>query len=187
MSRVSNWSCQGLNWDVIAGLRYVPGFVAAAEAAALVAAIDAAPWLDDLARRVQHYGWRYDYRARRVAADMYLGPLPAWLGGLVARLDFVPEQAIVNEYTPGQGISHHVDCVPCFGETIASVSLLSRCEMELRRGDELRRLMLEPGSLLVMTGEARYDWSHAIRARRSDGGVPRGRRVSVTFRTVLRA
>ena len=169
---------------MIAGLRYAAGFVAAPDAAALVAAIDAQPWLDDLARRVQHYGWRYDYRARRVAPDMYLGPLPAFLSALVARLDFAPDQAIVNEYVPGQGIAHHVDCVPCFGETIASASLLSRCEMEFRRGDTRHAILLEPGSLLVLSGEARYDWSHAIRARGSDHGVPRGRRLSVTFRTV---
>jgi alkylated DNA repair dioxygenase AlkB len=98
-----------------------------------------------------------------------------------------PDQAIVNEYEPGQGISHHVDCVPCFGETIASLSLGSRCEMELRRdgaGDQ--HLLLEPGSLLVLSGEARHDWSHAIRARKSDHGIARTRRVSITFRTILK-
>lgn len=48
---------------------------------------------------------------------------------------------------------------------------------------------LAPGSLLVMTGPARYTWRHAIAPRKSDPGptgrVPRGRRVSVTFRTLL--
>ncbi|MDA2812310.1 alpha-ketoglutarate-dependent dioxygenase AlkB [Nocardiopsis sp. RSe5-2] len=48
---------------------------------------------------------------------------------------------------------------------------------------------LAPGGLLVMTGPARYTWRHAIAARKSDPGpagrVPRGRRVSVTFRTLL--
>jgi alkylated DNA repair dioxygenase AlkB len=49
---------------------------------------------------------------------------------------------------------------------------------------------LAPGSLSVMTGPSRYTWKHAIVARKSDPGpfgrVQRGRRVSVTFRTVVR-
>lgn len=171
---------------MIDGLTYTPEFVAPAEETALLAAIDAHPWLTDLARRVQHYGYRYDYKARRVSPEMYLGPLPAFLAPLTARLAMVPDQAIVNEYEPGQGISHHVDCVPCFGDTIASASLGSRCEMEFRRADTTQTLLLEPRSLLVLHGEARYEWSHAIRARRSDHGVARTRRVSITFRTVIR-
>ena len=39
--------------------------------------------------------------------------------------------AAVNEYLPGQGIAQHVDCVPCFGGTVASLSLLSPCTMRL--------------------------------------------------------
>ncbi|MFC3996986.1 hypothetical protein ACFOVU_13730 [Nocardiopsis sediminis] len=42
--------------------------------------------------------------------------------------------------------------------------------------------------MCVMSGPARYEWWHAIAARKSDPGpagrVPRGRRVSVTLRTV---
>lgn len=45
------------------------------------------------------------------------------------RFAAVPDQVIANEYLPGQGISAHVDCEPCFGEVIASLSLLSACEM----------------------------------------------------------
>jgi alkylated DNA repair dioxygenase AlkB len=37
--------------------------------------------------------------------------------------DEVTNQTIVNEYRPGQGIAAHVDCVPCFGATILSLSL----------------------------------------------------------------
>jgi alkylated DNA repair dioxygenase AlkB len=48
---------------------------------------------------------------------------------------------------------------------------------------------LEPGSLLVLSGEARFAWTHGIAARRFDviDGVrtARARRVSLTFRTVV--
>jgi len=47
-------------------------------------------------------------------------------------------------------------------------------------------ILLEPHSLLMLSGEARYSWSHEIPARQSDliegMRVTRGRRVSLTFR-----
>jgi hypothetical protein len=36
-----------------------------------------------------------------------------------------------------------------------------------------------------MRDEARYAWAHRIQARKSDCGVPRRRRVSLTFRNVI--
>jgi len=180
----------------IPGLRYVPGFVDEPWEAELLSAIDAQPWLGDLKRRVQHYGYRYDYKARRVDPSMYLGPLPDWALPLVVRLTdgnvmpSAPDQLIVNEYEPGQGISPHVDCVPCFGPVICSVTLGSSCMMKFSAGADERRewLLLERGSLLVLAGPARYDWRHSIPARKSDRigdqVISRGRRVSLTFRTV---
>ena len=178
--------------------RYLPDYVDAAKARELLAQIDALPWRDDLRRRVQHYGYRYNYKARRVTRDSYLGPLPEWLatlaGGLSADgiFEAVPDQVIVNEYLPGQGIAAHVDCEPCFGDMIASLSLGSGCTMEFTPLGPQPALAhrLEPASLLVLEGASRFDWKHGIAARRSDevGGasVPRGRRVSLTFRNVIR-
>jgi alkylated DNA repair dioxygenase AlkB len=163
----------------------------------LLSRIDSQPWLSDLRRRVQHYGYRYDYKARSVNREMYLGDLPEWAHPLARRLHSegifpdVPDQLIVNEYEPGQGISPHIDCVPCFGPVVASLSLGSTCVMELSRDDMMQALLLRPRSLLVLSGEARYQWRHAIRPRRSDvhEGIrlPRARRVSLTFRKVLTA
>jgi hypothetical protein len=36
----------------------------------LLAEIDHNPWLRDLSRRVQHYGYRYDYKARGIDLSM---------------------------------------------------------------------------------------------------------------------
>jgi alkylated DNA repair dioxygenase AlkB len=182
---------------MINGLSYVPGYLTAAEQAATLACVDGQPWLSVLKRRVQHYGYRYDYTRRVADESLYLGPLPGWAAELAARLageghaPAVCDQVIVNEYEPGQGISAHVDCVPCFGDTILSISLGSACAMVFSHLREPRQqtLWLEPGSLLVMRGPARYDWKHAIPARKTDlvdGETrPRGRRVSLTFRTVI--
>jgi len=162
----------------------------------LLAQVDASSWRPDLKRRVQHYGWRYDYRARSVTEDMALGALPDWLAQLAETVGVAfgfkrkPDQVIVNEYLPGQGISAHVDCEPCFGPTIASLSLGGPAAMtfEHRKNGERRSLILQPRMLLILSGKARYDWTHGIPARKSDvingGRRARTRRVSLTFRTV---
>lgn len=181
----------------IPGLRYLPNFIDAETEAALLATIDQQPWLNDLKRRVQHYGWRYDYKARGITQDLHIGVIPDWLAGLCERLSAegifsrTPDQVIINEYQPGQGISAHVDCVPCFGNTIASLSLSSSCVMDLTHATtrEKQSHLLEPRSLLVLSGDVRYHWQHAIPARKSDryNGeiISRGRRLSLTFRNVI--
>jgi alkylated DNA repair dioxygenase AlkB len=180
----------------VPGLAIHAAFVSETEEQTLLAAVDSGPWITSLRRRVQHHGYRYDYKARAVDREMYLGPLPAWIEGVVTRLlaaevfPVAPDQLIVNEYEPGQGIAAHVDCVPCFGPVVASLSLGSSCVMDLSRPsiDAVSSIFLAPRGLLVLRDEARYAWRHAIRARRSDrwDGVvhPRGRRVSLTLRTV---
>ncbi|MGO4753859.1 alpha-ketoglutarate-dependent dioxygenase AlkB, partial [Streptomyces sp. 2MCAF27] len=185
----------------VPGLRYIADWLAPDAGAALLTGIDAAPWSAQLKRRVQHYGHRYDYGRRAVATATAAAadasqptapPLPVWARELAARLvdegllDREADQVIVNEYRPGQGISAHVDCVPCFGPVVAAVSLGSSCLMDFTDPADGTKLAvpLAPGSLLVMAGPARYAWRHAIAARKSDPGaagrVPRGRRVSVT-------
>ena len=123
---------------VIPGLSYLSDFIDADTEAALMAAIDQQPWLHDLKRRVQHYGWRYDYKARGIGQDLRIGAIPDWLAGLCERLNAegifssTSDQVIINEYQPGQGISAHVDCVPCFADTIASLSLGAARDFQLR-------------------------------------------------------
>jgi alkylated DNA repair dioxygenase AlkB len=179
--------------STIEGMTYLRDFLTASEQSSLEAEIDRQPWRQDMKRRVQHYGYRYDYKARRVDTSMYLGPLPDFAmpvaNRLVERSLFaqLPDQLIVNEYLPGQGITAHVDCEPCFAGTIAMVSLGWAYEMEFTHCEtgETRRILLAVGSVLVISGEARYRWLHQIKARRSDYGVPRQRRVSLTFRNVV--
>lgn len=181
----------------VPGLKYVARIVSEPDEARLLASVDAAAWLSDLKRRVQHYGYRYDYKARKVDPSMYLGTLPDWVRPLAARLvadgymSAAPDQLIVNEYEPGHGITPHVDCIPCFGPIVCSITLGSPCVMELSEddGDGFESLVLERGSLLVLASEARYKWRHAIPGRKTDQidgrSVARGRRISLTFRTVL--
>ena len=178
------------------GLTYLENYISEDEADRLVQEIDAATWRTDLKRRVQHYGYRYDYKSQQALREDYLGPLPEVFQQLAERLtaeghfQAVPDQVIINEYKPGQGISAHIHCRPCFGATIASLSLLSACVMRFasQTYSQQMDLHLQPASLLVLKDDARHLWAHGIKPRKSDviAGHKhhRSRRISLTFRTM---
>jgi hypothetical protein len=120
-------------------------------------------------------------------------------------------QAIINLYHPGEGITPHVDLLNRFGDGIVGVSLGGGASMGFaqapRRSDTeecvagrgdgtYHEVWLPPRSVLVLTGEARYEWSHGIAPRTRDKvedaegtdgwqWQERGVRVSVTFRWLL--
>ena len=120
----------------IKGFRYKEDYIDEWEQDQLFRQIDEQQWLSDLKRRVQHYGYKYDYKARQVNLDMRIDHLPEWLQTLGRKLKeegympTEPDQVIVNEYKPGQGIASHIDCEPCFEDTIVSLSLISACVMD---------------------------------------------------------
>lgn len=106
-------------------------------------------------------------------------------------LPFVPDQMTVTVYEPGAGIAPHVDCHSAFGVGIAALSLGSDSVMNFAApGKDLASfdIVLRRRALLIMRDEARYLYTHCIRERkfdRIDGEVvPRGTRVSLTFRLV---
>lgn len=181
----------------ISGLKYVPDFINEKEHEELWQAIYKEPWLTDLKRRVQHYGWKYDYKSRSIDYSMFLGELPSWAKPIANRLyksgylPNMPDQLIINEYQPGQGIANHVDCEPCFGSTIITISLGSKCVMDFIniKTKEKIEVLLEPRSLAVLSEEARYNWSHGITARKTDKfrnvKTDRQLRISMTFRNVI--
>lgn len=188
----SNATCINL-----AGFQYIKNFINPEEEKSLVHVIDKNEWLQDLKRRVQHYGYKYNYKSRRINHSMYLGKLPDWMGFIIERmiskkiLEHRPNQAIINEYLPGQGITPHIDCQSCFGNIIISLSLNSSCVMNFEsniNGDK-QSLLLAPRSLIILKNESRYKWKHSIPSRKSDRWndqkLLRDRRISITFRNVI--
>jgi alkylated DNA repair dioxygenase AlkB len=183
--------------NAIAGLTVQKRFLNVERQKYLIEAIDSGTWNGDLKRRVQHFGYRYDYSARRIAASLKALPIPEWGQQLMQKIlqagitNQAFDQLIVNEYLPGQGISPHIDSISSFGNDIVSVSLGSPCVMRFActtRADHFN-VLLEPGDLLHIRDEARYQWRHQIEPRRSDKWagqmIERARRVSATFRRVL--
>ena len=184
--------------NAIEGFKYIEDYISESQHDWLLDQIDKRQWLEDLRRRVQHYGFKYDYKARKVNRDMRIGQLPKWLQKLGQKLYedghmlAEPDQVIVNEYEPGQGISSHIDCEPCFANTIVSLSLGSDCIMDFtNRRDKTKKIpvWLAPRSIIVLKDEARNEWLHGIAPRKSDmwegQKYERQRRVSLTFRKVI--
>jgi alkylated DNA repair dioxygenase AlkB len=72
------------------------------------------------------------------------------------------DQMITNFYEPGEGICAHVDLLR-FEDGIAIVSLESSCVMDFSlESEETVPVLLNPGSLVFMFGDARYVWKHEI-------------------------
>ncbi|MFL5328253.1 MAG: alpha-ketoglutarate-dependent dioxygenase AlkB [Gemmataceae bacterium] len=170
----------------IPGLTYLSDYITDAEEQRLVQLIEALPWDTSWQRRRQLYGAGYG-RAEAAA------PIPDWGQTLAQRLlsegitDVPFDNMLINEYFPGQGISLHRDYDP-FGRTVVSLSLLSACVMDFRHAvsGQKEHILLQPRSLLVLSDTARFDWQHGIAPRKTDvwhgERLPRGRRLSVTFR-----
>lgn len=186
--------------DEVPGLVYRAEFITKEEEQDLVDEIDKRKWSRQLKRKVQQYGWRYDYRQREIDVSMHLGELPDWATALAQRLvdeglvDEPPDQLIVNEYLGSQGISPHIDQPRSFAEKVATISLLETWSMVFRDCDTKRKIgkPLERRSVAVFTGDARYRWTHEIPGRKYERElvgekrrrVRRDRRISLTFRKV---
>eukprot|EP00026_Physarum_polycephalum_P015256 Phypoly_transcript_15894.p1 GENE.Phypoly_transcript_15894~~Phypoly_transcript_15894.p1 ORF type:complete len:235 (+),score=32.23 Phypoly_transcript_15894:33-737(+) len=117
------------------------------------------------------------------------------------------DQMICNFYEPGQGITPHVDLLSKFADGIVIVSLGSTCVMDFRpvvnieeaekysekkdQKDEGTKIsvLLRPGDVLSICGDARYKWTHGIEKKEVDEwegkSIPRGQRVSITLRRLL--
>jgi len=183
---------------VINGLTYIDNYITKDYQDELFKTIDKNEWDCSLKRRVQQYGYKYSYKSSvsmwRSNIDNYLGELPEFLKELSIKLvndnyfSVVPEQVIINEYLPGQGIANHIDCVPCFGDKIASISLGCDVVMDFKNKKETKELVLRTGSLLLIEGDARYKWTHGIRPNKIDiidnQRIYRTRRISLTFRNI---
>lgn len=172
------------------GLTYRPAFLGRDEQAAVLTTLDgvefgAVRMRGQTARRtVAHFGCTYDYQGRGlVPAEPLPGEL-AWLRARSATLaglsagDLV--QVLVTRYPSGAGIGWHRDA-PVFGAQVVGVSLGAACRLRFQRRSNDARLVydldLEPGSVYLLEGPARWSWQHSI----PPVAAPRS---SITFRTL---
>lgn len=151
-------------------------------------------------RKVKHYGYEFRYDINNVDKDKPLEEhIPSecnFLWGSLLKTtfaDFIPDQLTINHYSPGQGIPPHVDTHSAFEDPIISLSLGDSVVMEFKNAkNDHTSVFLPQRSLLIMSGESRYNWTHGITPRKLDlipteSGLSvrkRGTRTSFTFRKV---
>lgn len=186
---------------------YIPGctlleeWISREDEAELLLEVDRGAWEEknNVQRRVQHYGHVFSYNTLMLDHLKCAPALPPACARVALRLEALTcageslQQLTVNEYLPGQGIAAHIDTPHCLGPTIFFLTLSSGVTISLARrlsDSAVKKLLfLPPRSLLRLTGDARYEFSHGIAPRftdKVDGVVlQRGRRVSLTFRQPL--
>ncbi|KAI8811486.1 hypothetical protein BJ742DRAFT_736802 [Cladochytrium replicatum] len=178
----------------VPGLDVMLNFVSEEEEKVLVKFVDDTEdaWNHLRDRRVQHYGYIFDYSNH---GAIMTRPFPPWTESLLSRFNHHRPQThsfnqlTINEYPPGTGIAPHVDAHTTFHSPILIISLSSDIVMEFaREGKSTQHLLLPRRSALLMKAESRWSWTHGIRARKLDGVagriLTRGRRISLTFRRV---
>lgn len=175
----------------IRGLWEVPHFLSPDQEKEILAIIDNSSWNTVLSRRVQHYGWLYDYKKGKIDFSKKIGPLPPW-AEMIAQDLFdanlvpeIPDQLIVNEYEGNQGIAPHIDCPSCFVGPIVTISLIESWVMLFHHpsGNTVPRTLAR-GSAFILDGDSRSVWKHEIPKKINESWGRRGRRVSLTFRKV---
>jgi alkylated DNA repair protein alkB family protein 8 len=179
----------------IPGFTLYRDFISTSTEEELIKEIDSKKWVVDYDRRLQYYGYRNELEKPYDLVEFPV-PMPPLLEQLskeiVARniVTAQPDQVIINEYLPGQGIRPHKDR-NYFENQICGINLGSGCIMRFIKGADVVDVEVPPRSLYVMQDEVRYKWHHAIPPRKKDiidGKVQhRERRWSITYRKVKMA
>lgn len=176
------------------GLFLYPNFIDEAREKQLLYEIDNQTWIVDYLRRLQYYGYRNE-----LDKPYDLIPFPIPMPPLIYQLSqeiveqkillLQPDQVIINEYVPGEGIKPHKDRT-YYENQICGVNLGSGCIMRFIKGlnEEVMDIEIPRRSLYVMQDDARKKWKHGIPPRKKDnidGAIQhRERRVSITYRKV---
>uniref|UniRef100_A0A8D1YBT8 tRNA (carboxymethyluridine(34)-5-O)-methyltransferase ALKBH8 n=1 Tax=Sus scrofa TaxID=9823 RepID=A0A8D1YBT8_PIG len=122
---------------------------------------------DDEKMLLESVNWTEDTDNQNCLPDICDSILEKWLKeGFIKHK---PDQLTVNQYEPGHGIPAHIDTHSAFEDEIISLSLGSEIVMDFKHPDGITvPVMLPCRSLLVMTGESRYLWTHGITPRKFD-------------------
>lgn len=138
------------------GMERMDNYISQDEEKKLLAVFDNATWGKSAGRRVQQYGFQFDFSKRAqstlsasqgavATAHLYAPageegvvwtPFPAELIALAERLvadghlEIFPRQCIVNEYRGSTGIRRHIDR-KSFGPTVVGISLGAPCVVNM--------------------------------------------------------
>lgn len=155
---------------------YIPNFISTNEEKHILDNFYSVPkpkWTYLSNRRLQDYGG--------VPSEKGMIPekIPSWLNIYMNKIHELnifegkrPNQILINEYEPGQGIMQHSDG-PLFYPTIATISCGSHTILEFSENNESRKkvcdILLEPLSLIIIKDDLYSKFLHSISERKVDG------------------
>ncbi|RBQ11784.1 alpha-ketoglutarate-dependent dioxygenase AlkB [Pedobacter miscanthi] len=178
----------------VPGLYIYPNFISGSLEEELLQEIDKQIWMVDYSRRLQYYGYRNELEEPHQLISIPL-TIPERIYHLSKNivsqglLDLQPDQVIINEYLPGEGIRPHKDR-SYYENQICGINLGSGCLMRFIKGKNLETVDIEMPrrSMYIMQDDARKKWTHGIPPRKKDNIngalMKRERRVSITYRKV---
>ena len=178
----------------VPGLFLYPNFIDEIREKQLLEEIEQQQWTVDYTRRLQYYGYRNELE-KPYDLITFPVPIPPQIYQLSKEITeknillYQPDQVIINEYAPGEGIKPHKDR-NYYENQICGVNLGSGCIMKFIKGKNIEVIDVEipRRSLYVMQDDARKKWNHGIPPRKKDiinGSIQhRERRVSITYRKV---
>lgn len=161
---------------MIPGLQFQEEYLNEIEQADLIEQLyDIVPFRELPTREPQSYVYGGRYEPRHISDT-----LPSFLRELCEKIftdgytEEVSDSVAIIKYNPGQSMGPHIDGLKA-GKSIAVISLLSTGEMKFERGSISETYYLFPGSILSISGESRYEWTHEILPVDEE-------RISVVFR-----
>lgn len=186
-------NASGVDHVNIDGVFIVKEFVNNEEETHLISMIDSRqPWTPSQEGRAkQDYGPKISFLKQKVSIGNF-GGFPDFAVDLFDRMvvnysqqlnNFVPVEFCILEYTPERNsyIRPHYDDKWIWGDRLITVNLLSDTVLRLTKEFKVPPyeivIKMPARSLLIIHGEARYDWHHSI--NRYD---IKSRRVAMTWR-----
>ena len=148
------------------------------------------------------YGWKFLNRENGyngvLTVNDYLGGIPEWLKSIwyncIDRSDFpmktniVPDHVLINRYEIGDGCRAHVDDINFWTDWVVGLSLGSGCTIVFSYSQRKIPIYVPARSVYVLTGEARYNYTHEINQQTEDlvgtKMIKRNKRTSITFREI---
>ena len=145
------------------------------------------------------FGWPFRPRGPPLTLDDSYGIMPTWLEDAWSACvatgmppcvpRHLPDHVLANTYPVGDGCGRHIDDQSYWTDFVVGLSLGSGATIEFQRGvSPPLSVYLPQRSMYVLTGAARWEYTHAVTAAAFDDveGVrlPRSERVSFTFRNI---
>lgn len=179
------------------GLTYRPNFLTSRQEQTFLRYADESFWQRDNSL-VQNFGFNYERGKERVDSNDATTPLPKWAEKVASYLTenqlstSLPNQMTIVNLEPGQGLLPFVESKISIDNSINILTLGAPIVINFfatGSGSEQRKAMLDTGSILSISGEARFYFAYGITESNVNAWKgkeqKRGRTVLMIFRHVF--